>query len=165
MISKWLERTGDRSIPTAFWGLFLLCALATAAPRPYAYVAGGLTQFALLAFWVGYSLAVYSCFIGQRFKAAAIAFLAFGPIVGGALALLTEDLRSAGVWSLLGFVLFLTPFGAAAHALRVGERESFGQARTSLFVAGVAFFVLPFFGGFIHSRVRVAIRGRAGAVT
>lgn len=159
MISEWLERASERSVLTAFWGLILLCAVATAVPRPYWYVAGGLTQLALLVLWVGYSLTVFSRFITHRFKAAGIALLAFGPIVGGTLALITENCESAALWSLLGLVLFLTPFGAAAHALQVGERKSFGQVRTSLFVASVAFFVLPFFGGFIHSRVRAAIRG------
>lgn len=159
MFSEQFRELSERSVLVAFWGAFLVCAVASAVPPPYGYVAGALTQFALLVVWMGYSLAVYWCLSPHRFRAAWLVLLALGPLVAAALAQLTQDLESAGLWSLLIAPLFVAPFGAAARALRAGERKSLGQARTNVFVAGFAFFALPFLAGFIHSRVRAAIGG------
>lgn len=165
MISERLEITTGRSLLVAFWGAFFLCALATAVPRPYWFVAGGVTQLALLSVWVGYPLAVYWCFTSSKSKVVVLSLLIAAPILGGAVARATENLSNAGLGSLLGFALFLAPFVAAASALRVGESVSFGRARTAFMTACVSFLLLPFLGVFIHSRVRSAIRGSGGDST
>ncbi|MFZ1869130.1 MAG: hypothetical protein WAU49_11645 [Steroidobacteraceae bacterium] len=147
-----------KSLLIAFWLAFLMAGVSVALPKPLSAAFGGVAQLALATIWIGYPISLFYYLANRNARAVGVSLLVCGALLGYVLSVFgyseNAGLVRGRVVPLLGAVLIAAPFVAGAFALKKGEKAASAESKIGIIATAVALFALPFFGAYIHERVR-----------
>lgn len=159
---RWWERalasTSGKQLLATLWVSFALSWLGDASATSIARAVGVLGQAGLALVWAGYPIAVFACLAEPRRRVPGAIALVVCIALGYSLNVFTYS-ESGGVLGstlapIAGAALILAPFVAASLSLSSAERHRIGQSGTSVALATLMFFALPYFGARLHERFR-----------
>jgi hypothetical protein len=147
-----------RQLLVTFWVVFLVAGSCAAVTSPQSSVVGSLAQLMLGLFWFGYPVALFRCLSDDKRRSGG-AILLVGAIALGYWLSVFASSESGGtirgvVAPVAGAVLVFLPFVAGALALRNAEDRVQLKSEASVVLTALALFAFPFFGGYVHDRLR-----------